>query len=384
MLGLAVALLIVGRLLGVTELFGLAAAGLAVVAVGILRVRAPHLRLALTTRVLPPTISKGELATLELVAENTGSAPTPPGRLQVFSTGQPGGPVMEVPRLVPGERAVVSLRLPTERRGRHEVSGFEALFDDGVGLCRRRLTSLAPTRYGVRPVAEDLPATLPTGEGGTDLETTRSAAERLAGGASLLRPYIAGDDLRLVHWKTTARVGELMVREGGDRELENSSGSVVVLSAYSPGGEESFEDAVCVAASLLVAAEREGTFRLIVPGRLDTGEGAGERHLDKVFEALTDVQAAKRPPGEVVLPQRQAFEGQVAFFLQSSGTTAVEHFGMEPAELCPPAAAVLQVTCGAHTSELVQLERRLLSVSLAPGASLAELWSAGEIALVGS
>ncbi len=380
-LGLAVALLVVGRIIGVTELFGLAAAGVAVVLVGVARVRAPRLRLSLSTRVMPATISKGELATLELSAENTGSVPTLAGRLRVFPTGPSAGPVIEVPRLVPGERAAVSLRLPTERRGRHEVSGFEAYLDDGLGLCRRRLTSLRPTRYGVRPLTEALPATLPAGEGGTDLETTRSAADRLAGGASLLRPYIPGDDLRLVHWKTTARVDQLMVREGGDRELDNSSGAVVVLSAYAPAGEESFEDAIKAGASLLMAAEREGSFRLVVPGLVDTGEGGGPRHLETVFEALTDVQ-----PGRPVasLPPRPAFEGRVVFLIAAAAAEDLsEHFGTEPAELCPTTAAVVQITCGASPSELVPLARRLLGVHLETGCSLAALWEAGESALAG-
>ncbi len=208
---LALALLIAGRILGVTELFGLAAAAAAVVGLGIARVRAPRLRVSLSAQVAPPVISAGDLAALEVAIENSGTVPTPAGRLQLVPAGGGEGPLIEVPRLVPGERATVSLRLPTERRGRHEVTGFDAVLVDAVGTARRRVTGLGATRFGVRPVVEALSAALPAGGGGAELETTRSSAERLRSGASLLRPYMAGDDLRRVHWPTTARIGDIMV-----------------------------------------------------------------------------------------------------------------------------------------------------------------------------
>ena len=213
-LGLAVVLLLAGRILGVTELFGLAVAAAVVALVGIARVRAPQLRVQLSVRVLPQVIALGETATLELSIENAGSVPTPGGRLQLVPLGN--GPVVEVPRLVPGERATISLRLPTERRGRHEVAGFDAVVVDALGTARRRLTGTGPSRYGVRPPMEPLPGALPTGDTGAGLETTRSSAERLASGASLLRGYIDGDDLRRIHWPTTARVGDRLLVRAAD------------------------------------------------------------------------------------------------------------------------------------------------------------------------
>lgn len=383
-LALALLLLIAGRILGVTELFGLAAAGVAVVVTGVVRLRTPQLRVVLSSRVVPAVIARGDLATLEVAIENVGSVPTQAGRISLVALAESGGPLIEVPRLVPGERASVALRLPTERRGRHEVSGFEAVLGDSLGTCRRRLTSLAGVRYGVRPLPEELPASLPAGEGGADLETTRSAADRLRSGASLLRPYIAGDDLRRIHWATTARVDQLMVREGGDRELDTSSGVVMILSPHAPAGEAAFELAVRVAASVLVAAEREGTFRLFVPGVLDTGEAAGEHHLDAVFEALTDLEAKPVPPPEPgALPSPKSLEGRVVFLLAACGESAnlASHFSSPAGDLVPPAAAVLELSSGGSESSLVQLDRRHLQASLSDTTSFASLW-AGEPALV--
>ena len=75
-----------------------------------------------------------------------------------------------------------------------------------------------------------------------------------------LREYVVGDDLRHVHWRTSARVGELMVREHVDTSLPR----VVVLlddraEAHVPmiADESTFEAACEAAASVLVAAYRE-------------------------------------------------------------------------------------------------------------------------------
>ncbi|MHB1987380.1 MAG: DUF58 domain-containing protein [Acidimicrobiales bacterium] len=386
--------LLAGRILGVTELFGLATASVAVVLVGVFRVRSPQLRVLLAARVVPAVISVGDLATLELSVENSGAVPTPPSRLELVPAGGAEGPLIEVPRLVPGEKASVSLRLPTGRRGRHEVTGFEAVVTDALGTAQRRVGTIGTVRYGVRPLVEPLSGTLPSGDGGADLETTRSSADRLRSGASLLRPYLPGDDLRRIHWATTARVGELMVREGGDRELDASSGVVIVLSLFAAGGpdhphvHEHFEDAVRVVASLLTAAAREGSFRLVVPGGTDTGEGSGSRHLDTALEALTGVQVSLvtrvdeiRPP----LPRQSSFEARVAFFVAACTTSAElpTLFGSSPELAAPSSSAVVVIGAGGTEGRIDQVGRRQLFVTVPPGGSLEELWSAGETSLVG-
>jgi uncharacterized protein (DUF58 family) len=388
---LAFVLLVAGRILGVTELFGLAAAAVVVVAVGVTRARAPRLRVTLSGQVAPPVIAAGDLAALEVAIENSGTVPTPAGRLQLVPAGGADGPLIEVPRLVPGERASVSLRLPTERRGRHEVTGFDAVLVDALGTARRRITGLGPTRFGVRPVVEALSATLPAGGGGAELETTRSSADRLRSGASLLRPYVPGDDLRRVHWPTTARIGDIMVREGGDRERQATSGITVLLSASILGSGdqgvegERFEHAVCITASLLTAAAREGTFRLVIPGAVDSGDGTGARHLDAALEALTDVRAspvgrAKPHPPAV---QRSAVEERVVIVVVATASESALPvlLGGELEAFVPVSSPVVVICAGAPESSLEATSRRRLVVRSAVGDSLEELWTAGEAAL---
>ena len=67
-----------------------------------------------------------------------------------------------------------------------------------------------------------------------------------------LREYVPGDDLRLVHWRSSARSGRLVVKHNVDTSQPFS----VVLLDVRPGGytAESFESAIDVAASVLVSS----------------------------------------------------------------------------------------------------------------------------------
>ena len=69
-----------------------------------------------------------------------------------------------------------------------------------------------------------------------------------------LREYELGDDLRRVHWRSTARTGELMIRQD---EARWRSRAAVVLDVQ-PGAHDaaSFEVAVEAAASVVGAAGR--------------------------------------------------------------------------------------------------------------------------------
>lgn len=395
MVGLAVVLVVAGRILGVTELFGLAVAAAVVAGVGSLRVRA-QLRVALTAQVVPPVVSTGERASFELTVENTGSAPTPRGRLRLVPASGAAGPVVEIPRLVPGEQAAVSLRLPTNRRGRHEIAGFDAMLVDGLGIAERRITGIGSSRYGVRPEIELLPAALPAGGGGGDLETTRSSAARLSTGVSLLRPYADGDDLRRVHWLTTARIGSLMVREGGDRERDAGSGITIVLSNHVASRDErdaaAFEDAVRITASLAVAASEEGPFRLVIPGNRDSRESTGARHLDSILDTLIDVTALPLMTSETGAEPPAGSQSSLDLVAQDAVAILVvacpreEDFvhllGASADRVLAAATAVVVVRAGAEIAGLESLGRGRLLVNVPLNGSLAALWSAGDHGLV--
>ncbi|MGH9169960.1 MAG: DUF58 domain-containing protein [Acidimicrobiales bacterium] len=277
-----------GRVLGVTELVGVAFAIGALVLVSYLRVKLSRAKVSLAARLSPEVIEAGNQCVLELFVENIGLGPTPASRLQLLPS-KGGRHRILVPRLAPGERATVTIGLDSSHRGRHAVAGYEAVMTDGLGLASLRLTSTGSIGYLVRPRTEELPRTLPL-SAGSGRESLQSSAERLRTGIAMLRQYIPGDDVRRIHWKTTARVGDLMVREGGDPDAESRSGTSIILGT---GGEPSddFERAIEVAASLVATAAREGNVRLLTTGDYDSGFESGAAHSDAIASALSTIEA---------------------------------------------------------------------------------------------
>ena len=117
-----------------------------------------------------------------------------------------------------------------------------------------------------------------------------------------LREYVVGDELRHVHWRTSARVGELMVREHVDTSLPRL---VVLLddrAAAHPTGPdgvgESFEAACEAAASVVAAAVREDlpvscSWSAARADGRRPDRGAARGLLDLLAEA--DLRAGDRP-----------------------------------------------------------------------------------------
>ena len=99
-----------------------------------------------------------------------------------------------------------------------------------------------------------------------------------------LRLYQPGDDSRAIHWMTTARTSQLIVRE---TEAEDQRRITVVLSIVAPEEREPlFERSVTFVASLLwQLTERAYPVRLIV-GIEDSGLGSGSAHLLAMLRLL--------------------------------------------------------------------------------------------------
>jgi uncharacterized protein (DUF58 family) len=105
-----------------------------------------------------------------------------------------------------------------------------------------------------------------------------------------LRQYVVGDDLRKVHWPSTARRDELMVRQD---ELPWQGRVTVLLdvrrNAHTP---ESLELAVSAAASIVTASwKRHDLVRFITTDGTDFGFAAGTGHVEAIMEHLAVVQA---------------------------------------------------------------------------------------------
>jgi uncharacterized protein (DUF58 family) len=300
LVGAAVLSALAGRILGIAELFGLAVGALTLVVGARLYVlRGPGL-LFVTARATPMAAHVGDVAQLEIVVLNRGVTRSPtvllrPSRPRRAAPDQIRIADVAVPQLEPGVSARLTVALDTSRRGVFELSGLDALLEDPVGLASRRSTVGGPARLTVFPRIDPLDDLVPFAGFNPRFELTRSTVTRLSSGLSTVRRYDDGDDLRLVHWKTTARVGELMVREGGDPESPESRSTTVVLDTRGTvHTDATFELAVGVATSVLGSGFAVGsTARLVTTGGIDVRAANDPRHFEELLYELATVHPGK-------------------------------------------------------------------------------------------
>ena len=116
-----------------------------------------------------------------------------------------------------------------------------------------------------------------------------SALGRVGDDFYALRPYVVGDDLRRIHWPSTARHDELLVRQ---QEQPWQGRTTVLLDVRRATHDAaSFEGAVSAAASIVTAnSERRDLIRLATTDGADSGFGSGSVHVQALLEHLAVVE----------------------------------------------------------------------------------------------
>lgn len=113
--------------------------------------------------------------------------------------------------LAPGENIEISCSLVCKRRGDHPIGITSVLVRDALGIFNVRYQLRSNYRVTVYPRVLHLDAlTIFDTEGGRMLQTF-FMDEQTTG--DTVREYIPGDDPRLIHWKNSARTGDLQVRQ---------------------------------------------------------------------------------------------------------------------------------------------------------------------------
>jgi uncharacterized protein (DUF58 family) len=194
-------------------------------------------------------------------------------------------------RIEAGGSRRISYRLQSDRRGRYAIGPLNVRVADAFGLVRLGTSVVLPGTLVVTPAITVLPWSTFSGswlrEGGTRASTAAAAGEDDV----VPRAYRDGDELRRVHWRSTARYGELMVRR---EEQQWRNRAVLFLDTRGRahagrGPSSSFEYAVSAAASIGVHLAREG-----IDGQLVTDTGPVSSN--GLFEdTLLDSLAVIRP-----------------------------------------------------------------------------------------
>jgi uncharacterized protein (DUF58 family) len=304
----------------------------ALLRVGVLAAAVPLLTALLVSRaryrlradrsVVPGRIAVGETATVSLQLANQGRLPM---GLMLLEDRIPYA-LGTRPRFLvdhAGRRWVREVTYPvrSDTRGHYEVGPLSVRVSDPFGMIELIRTFSATTRLVVTPAVHPLPSTGLSSEwSGTGERRPRAFATGSAEDVTV-RDYRLGDDLRRVHWGSTARTGQLMVRR---EEQPWQSRATVLLDSRTAAHEGSgpgstLEWAITAAASVAVHLAQTGFAVRLITDRPDTDSATWHDHtlspqaqagpvLDQLavltpsaHTRLTDAtQAITRQPGLLV------------------------------------------------------------------------------------
>ncbi len=185
---------------------------------------------------------------------------------------------------------------PTQRRGVYRWHTVELVSGAPLGLfwCRRQrecaataivYPSVLPMTYC--PLVDEMGQE----ESYTSHLRGRPQQTETTGLVRSLRPYRLGDPIRLVHWRTSARYGELRVRE---LEIVSSGQEIIIaLDSAANWDAENFEQAVIAAASLYFYAQRQNM--QVQLWTASTGLVKGDRIVQEALAAIIAQEDTKTP-----------------------------------------------------------------------------------------
>jgi len=350
-------------------------------------------RLACTRTVEPGRVPVGSPARVLLRLSNLSRLPTGTLLLEDRLPYALGSRPRLVLERLGGQRAsTVAYTVRAEVRGRYEVGPLVVRLTDPFGLCELSRSFTTIGRLTVVPQVVTLPNVRLAGEfAGSGDSRARSVAVHGEDDIAT-REYRDGDDLRRVHWRSTARTGELMVRR---EEQPWESRATVVLDTRRQGhrGEgptSSFEWAVSATASIALHLRRSGyKIRLVTGSGVDMdaterdGEGAvldclAEVNLSAANDTLSLVERVRRRGdgglviavlGGLSLAEAEALGG-----LRASGTTCIGLL-VDPATwLNLPEEVRTQTIADHEAAALTLLRAGWRVVSVEHGTSLTALW----------
>lgn len=351
-------------------------------------------RMSCTRQLDPARVPTGRVATVTLRLENLSRLPT--GLLLLedrlpYRFGHP--PRFVLDRVVPLGVREVEYALVCDARGRFPIGPLSIRLTDPFGLAELTRAFTAIETLVVTPPVLPLPRVSLGGEwAGSGESRARSVAS--AGEQDVApREYREGDDLRRVHWRSTARYGELMVR----REEQPWQARACVLldtrlgAHRGQGPESSFEWAVTAAASISVALARGGYVLRFLDGSGVEIAGDGETDVEgRLLDGLAEVEChpdvalgsgverLRRGGGEglviAILGQLTAGEAAVVARARTGGAASVALM-LDTASWSTPAgegAAAPSAEYEAGAALLHAAGWRVIPVSR--GATLTDLW----------
>ncbi len=396
---------------GVQELYALALAAVLATVAARVWVDLVRWRLDVSRHVHPTRVPSGHEARVELAVGNPAASSSPPVEARDPFDGGRRWARFSVAPLRPREVRTSSYRLPSTHRGVYRLGPLELRLTDPLGLASRTRITAADTSLTVHPEYEAVPM--------PGLSAHRDEDRRLAqpvigkGGHEFyrLREYVPGDDLRHVHWPTTARIDDLVIRQ--PENLRRGRTTVVADLRRSVHDDESLEQVLSAVASLSMSALTSGLqVRVVTTAGYDSGHGAGRDHGPALLDALAAAVTHRDRPGVapfrlagglepvVIVTTDGCLESDLHAAMRLSGTSATtlvvfERIAPGTAGAAGPAAGpgalgtptdAVHLASGNVGSNPERPRRRPArrTVRVAPGQSFARAWSVQAQARVGT
>ncbi len=282
--------MLAGRLVGMVELYVLGAAGITLLIGAVIYVRVLRCQLEVVRTLHPARVHAGGTSLVQLAVRNAAWRRSP---TLVASDPFDGGKRVArflVPPLGAGDSGRAAYRVPTDQRGIFGLGPLALQLGDPFRLASLSLIGAPATRLVVYPRIDRIPP--PPHTQGDDPRAGadhRSFLSRRGEDFYALRAYQVGDDLRRVHWPSTARLDDLMIRQ---EEMPWQGRASVLLDLRKPvHTPDSLEVAVSAAASVVSSVSPgHALVRLLATDGTDTGFAAGRAHAEAVLERLAEVR----------------------------------------------------------------------------------------------
>ena len=284
-LGAGAALTILWVAFGERLLLAVAAFFLIAIALGIGYVRLAAPRVAIRRRISPIQVHDGDRAVVEVTLES-------PRRIYQVSVADTvhglGSAHFIADRVESDQPMVARYEVLCRPRGVYRVGAADVRVRDPLGLTESGGITGSADRLVVYPAVEDLIG-VPSGRGHDPTVNTSRAAFSHSGGEDFftLREYAHGDDLRKVHWPSSAKRDELMIKQ---LEMPWQSRAFIVLDPRRRGNShgETFEHAVRGAASVLRHLFKSGYTPTLWAG---TGNGTAVGSAESYALAMEELAA---------------------------------------------------------------------------------------------
>lgn len=240
--------------------------------------------------IAPPRVEVGQPAHVTLRLENPGRLPT---GLMLLEDSVPyvlgSRPRFVLDQLRPRWHRTVTYSLASEVRGRYSIGPLTVRLSDPFGFVEINRAFTSRQSLVVTPAVTALPVIRLSGDWSGAGENRPRAFAAAGTEDVMVREYRRGDDLRRIHWRSTARSDELMVRR---EEQPHQSRATILLDTRETahrgtGPASSFEYAVSATASIGAhLAGQQFTVRLISDGN----EGADVSWHDRGISGPAEVR----------------------------------------------------------------------------------------------